>query len=182
MHFSRSNHSAGGFSNQQALLLLLIAVPISLIGISLVITVAVRPRLPQTAQAAAPANESTRPTEPTTIVEQPTQDEAQDTAAKPLANRAREASNSNNCWFQMESDGQLIGRRCSVSQRSNANGDRVFDVVEPSGLKRSVVLWDNEEAEVFLQGQRYTGNWHIDEDGDVRVSLPGGTFAFMPPA
>lgn len=82
----------------------------------------------------------------------------------------------------MESEGRLIGSRCNVSARVNANGDRVFDVVKPTGLKRSVVLWDNKEAEVFLQNQRYTGNWHEDEDGDVRVSLPAGTFAFKPPA
>ena len=53
----------------------------------------------------------------------------------------------------METDGPLIGDRCNVSQRINANGDQVFDVVEPSGLKRTAVLWDNKEAEVFPQGQ-----------------------------
>lgn len=57
----------------------------------------------------------------------------------------------------METDGRLVSDSCSVSQRINANGDQVFDVVEPSGLKRTAVLWANKEAEVFLRGQRYTG-------------------------
>ena len=81
----------------------------------------------------------------------------------------------------MRSGGQLTGNLCSVTQRINVNGDRVFDVIEPSGLKRAVVLWENDEVEVFLESKRYTGNWIVDDDGDVRVNLPGGTFAFTPP-
>ena len=75
-----------------------------------------------------------------------------------------------------------MGDRCMVSERINTNGDRVFDVIEPSGLKRTVLLWDNNAVEVFLVGRRYTGEWHRDDDGDVRVKLPGGTFAFTPPS
>ena len=81
----------------------------------------------------------------------------------------------------MQRGGSLIGDRCIINSRINTNGDCVFDVIEPSGLKRSVVLWDNDSVEVFLDGQRYTGEWSVDNDGDVRVSLPGGTFAFTPP-
>jgi hypothetical protein len=68
-----------------------------------------------------------------------------------------------------------------VTQRVNDNGDRVFDVIEPSGIKRAVVLWERDEVEVFLAGQRYTGSWLVDDDGDVRINLPGGIFAFTPP-
>ena len=82
----------------------------------------------------------------------------------------------------MQRDGDLVGVRCIVNARINTNGDRVFDLIEPSGLKRSVVLWDNDSVEVFLKGQRYTGEWSLDDDGDVRVRLPGGEFAFTPPA
>lgn len=81
----------------------------------------------------------------------------------------------------MQRGGPLIGDRCSVTLRVNVNGDRVFDVIEPSGLKRSVVLWENDDVEVFLNEQRYTGSWLVDDEGDVRVSLAGGTFAFTPP-
>ena len=56
----------------------------------------------------------------------------------------------------------------------------LFDVVEASGLTRSIVLWDDSEAEVFLEGVRYTGNWTVDSDGDVRVTVGDGTFAFTP--
>jgi len=180
----RRSVAAAGFSTQQALLLLLIAFPIGLIGIGVVMTVAMRPQPPQVTQASpAPVEQPAREEEPTTIVESRNLVEQQPATAKPLANQVSgNSSTASNCWFQMESGGRLIGSRCDISQRVNANGDRVFDVVEPTGLKRSVVLWDNKDAEVFLENQRYTGNWHVDEDGDVRVSLPAGTFAFKPPA
>ena len=179
-----SSSSAAGFSNQQALLLLLITFPIGLIGIGLVITLTMRPQSPQVTQTSpAPVEQPAREDEPATIVESTNLVEPQPSTDKPLANQVSGNSNTDsNCWFQMENGGRLIGSRCNISQRVNANNDRVFDVVEPTGLKRSVVLWDNKEAEVFLNEQRYTGNWHVDEDGDVRVSLPAGTFAFKPPA
>lgn len=163
---------------------LLIAFPIGLIGIGLVITLAMKPKAAPTAQAPAPislppSEEMAPEIESPPTAEMPTPDEPP--TPKPLTNQAsRKNSSGSTCWFQMETGGQLIGYRCSISQRINANGDKVYDVIEPSGLKRSIVLWDNNEAEVFLKGQGYAGNWRVDDDGDVRVSLPAGTFAFKP--
>jgi len=177
--------AAAGFSNQQALLVLFIAFPIGLIGLGLVITLGMRPQEPQVTRAPQvpriPIEEPAIEEQPTIIEETPNPVELPMPTPQPLANQARSSSNNGStCWFQMETGGGLIGNRCSVSQRINVNGDRVFDVVEPSGLTRSVVLWENKEAEVFLQGQRFTGNWSLDDDGDVRVRLPSGTFAFKP--
>lgn len=179
------NVSTAGFSNQQALLALLIVFPIGMIGIGVVVTLAMRSNSISTAQAPAPAMETPSTNAPAQE-EQDTISQAaptHSTAAKPLANpgSSNTTSSENTCWFQMQRGGDLIGDRCSVTQRVNVNGDRVFDVIEPSGIKRAVVLWENDEVEVFLEGKRYAGNWHVDDDGDVRVSLPGGTFAFTPP-
>ena len=83
------------------------------------------------------------------------------------------------CWFQMQRDAdRLEGYRCAVSSRQNANGHTVFDVVEPGGLTRTVVLWEDKSAEVLLNGNRYEGQWAEDDDGDIRVRLAGGVFAF----
>ena len=193
--------STAGFSNQQALLALLIVFPIGLIGVGVVAMVAMRSNLSPTAQAPQPANQtpassalpaqgSPEPSRQTTSSSAPLAQDAPiatkpapSTPTKPLANQgsASQRVDGNNCWFQMRSGGQLTGNLCSVTQRINVNGDRVFDVIEPSGLKRAVVLWENDEVEVFLESKRYTGNWIVDDDGDVRVNLPGGTFAFTPP-
>ncbi|MEB3264890.1 MAG: S1C family serine protease [Synechococcus sp.] len=86
------------------------------------------------------------------------------------------------CWFQQTPNAEeLLPARCRVVARTNANGDKVFDLIEPGGLTRTVVLWDDDSAEVFLGGTRYLGRWGIDSDGDVRVSLEGGSFAFRQP-
>ena len=83
------------------------------------------------------------------------------------------------CWFQMEADSErLEGFRCSISSRRNANGHLVFDVVEPSGLQRTVVLWQDKTAEVLINGQRFEGEWLEDNEGDIRVTVNGGVFAF----
>lgn len=89
-------------------------------------------------------------------------------------------STGHTCWFQNVRGGPLLGRTCLVRSRTNVNNHQVFDVIEPSGLKRSIVLWDNDEVEVFLKGTRYVGTWYEDSDGDIRIDLPMGSFAFRP--
>ena len=95
------------------------------------------------------------------------------------SNPGSATSVSATCWFQMQSDAErLDGFRCKVSSRVNANGHKVFDVVEPNGLERTVVLWEDKTAEVLINGQRYEGEWLKDDEGDVRVNVNGGVFAF----
>ena len=130
-----------GFSNQQALLLLLVALPIRVIGFGLVMAVAMRPLTPLTEQAPAPIEEAKTGKELPTSVETPSPAELPKSTSKPLANRTSGLySDEDTCWFQMETDGRLVSDRCSVNQRINANGDKMFDVVELSGLKRTAVL------------------------------------------
>ena len=176
--------TAAGFSNQQALLVLLIAFPLGLIGLGIVLTILTKPASQSIAET---PNESSTQVPPASISEESKPEplvpaiETKAVRSKPLANRSDfRDPGGNSCWFQMQSGGQLIGNRCTINSRVNVNGDRVFDVIEPSGLKRSIVLWDNEEVEVFLEGIRYTGKWWTDSDGDVRVTVGGGTFAFTP--
>jgi S1-C subfamily serine protease len=83
------------------------------------------------------------------------------------------------CWFQMTSGStRLDPSHCSVSSRTNSNGHTVYDIVEPGGLQRSVVLWENKSAEVFLGDERYVGEWSEDDEGDIRVEVNGGVFTF----
>ncbi len=65
-----------------------------------------------------------------------------------------------------------------VERRIHANGHDVFGVMDQGGLTRTVVLWDDDSAEVFLDSRRYVGRWALDADGDVRVNVAGGVFAF----
>jgi serine protease Do len=103
--------------------------------------------------------------------------------AEPQFNSGQPQSNTPTCWFQgtVGSD-NLDGFRCSVISRVNSNGDTVYDVVEPNGLTRTVVLWEGNKVEVIVKGQVYEGEWMKDSDGDIRVNINGGIFAFSPPS
>lgn len=86
------------------------------------------------------------------------------------------------CWFQMQRRSDVFtGFECQVVSRVNANGDTVYDVVEPNGLKRSIVLWDDSTVEIFLNGQRYEGVWREDPERDIQIQLPQGDMAFRRP-
>ena len=76
--------------------------------------------------------------------------------------------------------GRTKGAQCSVSDRVNANGHTVIDLVEPNGTKRVIVLWKGGEAEVFLKGDRYVGT-HTISGNHISVTGGGGTFQFLPP-
>jgi serine protease Do len=90
--------------------------------------------------------------------------------------------NKASCWFQMaDGDEQLKGFNCRVSSRVNSNGHKVYDVVEPGGLSRTVVLWEGDKAEVIVNGKSYEGIWARDQDGDIRVDVNDGVFAFSLP-
>ena len=99
-----------------------------------------------------------------------------------LFNEGQPQANSPTCWFQLTSGSErLDGFRCKVSSRVNSQGHEVFDVVEPNGLSRTVVLWEGGEAEVIVKGQPYQGEWLEDDEGDIRINVNGGIFAFSPP-
>jgi hypothetical protein len=105
---------------------------------------------PQSPQAPTPIEESTGDRDSPTIVEPPTPVKLPASTPMPLANQVSDYNiNDSTCWFQIETGGHLIGYRCTLSQGINVKEDRVFDVVKPSGLKRSVALWNNKEVEIF---------------------------------
>jgi hypothetical protein len=81
----RSQSTQAGFSNQQALLLLLVAFPIGLIGLALVMTMAMRPLTPQAAQGPSSVEEPKKTKELPTSVETPLSVELPNSAPKPLA-------------------------------------------------------------------------------------------------
>ena len=115
-------------------------------------------------------------------------DEIASSSRPVLANRRspavsnRSTDRRGSCWFQQKRKGELVPSDCSVSSRRNSNGHLVYDVVESQGnFKRTVVLWDESKAEVILRNKVYQGSWRTDKDGDVRVSVSGGIFAFAIP-
>lgn len=123
------------------------------------------------------------PSPPSRLETTQSPDDASEGAANDSARRPEEASGRSTsgptCWFQLSQDStDLEPSRCSVTTRRNVNGHLVYDVIEPNGTTRTVVLWNDDSAEVILQGKRYLGRWNKDQDGDFQVHLDQGTFAF----
>ena len=82
---------------------------------------------------------------------------------------------SQNCWMY-EGGRDVPAFRCDVSERTNANGHRVWDIShnQNNGAQFSVILWDDQTAEVFVNGERGETTWYYDRDGDARIELGRG--------
>ena len=84
------------------------------------------------------------------------------------------------CWFI--NNGQTnSGEFCQVGRRVNANGHRVWDITTADKVTLTLVIWDDNYAEVLHDmipyGERWV-KWYIDRDGDYRFILPHGEFSF----
>ena len=84
-----------------------------------------------------------------------------------------------NCWIQ-EGQASAPAFRCDVSARTNANGHIVWDIShnENNGANFSVLLWDDNTAELFFNGERLDTTWYTDSDGDTRVDVGRIQFIF----
>lgn len=84
-----------------------------------------------------------------------------------------------NCWYY-EGYGSAPAFRCDVSMRINANGHKVWDIShnQNNGAQFSVVLWNDNTAEVFIKGERVTTTWFNDSEGDTRIELGEKQFIF----
>ena len=82
------------------------------------------------------------------------------------------------CWY-ME-PGQIDrGEYCQTTRRINANGHIVFDIVDGDGDKFTVVLWDDNVAEVIgLTARPQQLRTYEDSQGDTRIVWPDG-FEFV---
>jgi len=69
------------------------------------------------------------------------------------------------CWYG-NAGAQLTHTFCDVDRRVNANGHIVFDV---DGLG-TVVLWDDDTAEIINDNGGYTDNLIVSQSGrDIRL-------------
>ena len=94
-------------------------------------------------------------------------------APAPEAQPAATANKAATCDFP--TDDTVSGRdtyRCSVTERTNANGHTVHDI-SLDGRKISVVLWDNGSAEYFEDGTRFEGSHFTMGNGQTSVTLEG---------
>ena len=74
------------------------------------------------------------------------------------------------CWFNDYNTGHLEASYCKTGTRINANGHRVFDVVDYVGNEFTLVFWDDKVVEVIgLTPRPVQATWYTDSDGDTRI-------------
>lgn len=80
------------------------------------------------------------------------------------------------CWFD-NNRGALTPTYCQTSRRVNANGHVVFDIVDHQGTEMTLVLWDDNSAEILAFGTRTWARSWYDSQGDLRLETPSGEMA-----
>ena len=77
------------------------------------------------------------------------------------------------CWIIRPNVANNPAFSCDVSERTNYNGDLVYDIThqEGRGADFSVIIWDDGTSEIFVDGARHTTTWYYDHEGDVRLNL-----------
>ena len=84
------------------------------------------------------------------------------------------------CWFQRGNTNRLAPTGCYTEIRTNANGHKVWDVIDHQGTKFTLVFWvDNHgdrsgEVEMIMNGRVHNGTWNYDNQGDRRINIYGG--------
>jgi len=82
-------------------------------------------------------------------------------------------ANAGTCWFD-NGRGGLSPSYCQTNRRINSNGHVVFDVVDFQGTKMTLVLWDDNTAEMIMNGQVINAHTWYDREGDLRIEVAGG--------
>ena len=77
------------------------------------------------------------------------------------------------CWFQTyANNNRLVPTYCQTDFRVNANGHRVWDVVDHQGSEFTLVFWDDSTVEVIGMTPRpIEARWYDDDQGDRRIYL-----------
>ena len=79
------------------------------------------------------------------------------------------------CWFREGQHHLAQGEWCGTERRINANGHVVFDITDNKGKTITIVMWDDNTAELIgLVDQVITVPTYTDRDGDTRFVFPQG--------
>lgn len=80
------------------------------------------------------------------------------------------------CWFSA-GNGRLAPTYCQTERRINANGHVVFDIVDYQGTELTLVLWDDNTAELISNGTKVWARHYYDNEGDLRLETAHGEMA-----
>ena len=79
------------------------------------------------------------------------------------------------CWFRENVAHNAQPEYCGTERRINANGHVVYDVTDNKGQTVTIVMWDDDTAELIgLVDKVITVPMYTDSDGDTRFVFPQG--------
>jgi len=85
------------------------------------------------------------------------------------------------CWFQQTTGARRSPASYCDVQRVGQPGELVYRLVT-DGITRTIYLEHGGYAEVLLSGKRYKPRWRYDNQGDIMLTFPDGSwFAFRIP-
>ena len=87
-------------------------------------------------------------------------------------------ANASTCWFERGETGRMSPTHCQTNRRINANGHVVFDIVDWQGTEFTLVMWDDDTAELIgLSPNPVLARTRIDAQGDLRIETSAGEMA-----
>ena len=81
-----------------------------------------------------------------------------------------EPAKAGTCWYIYDSY-MTDGVYCRTIRRINGDGHIVFDITDGAGATFSVVLWDDNTADVVFKDQSLRVPTYTDSDGDERIVI-----------
>lgn len=79
------------------------------------------------------------------------------------------------CWFREGRYHNAAPEYCATERRINSNGHVVFDVTDIKGQTLTIVMWDDNTAELIgIADYVVKVPIYTDRDGDTRFVLPQG--------
>ena len=88
------------------------------------------------------------------------------------------AAEAGTCWY-IPYGGYSQGEYCRTIRRINANGHIVFDITDGIGDKYTIVLWDDNSAEVFGPKGYSVVYSYEDRQGATRLQFSDKEFVFV---
>ena len=96
-------------------------------------------------------------------------------AAIGVALAAPAPADAGTCWFREHSNHVADAQWCGTQGRINANGHIVFDVTDHTGKKLTIVMWDDDTAELIgIAPYPIEVRTYEDSEGDTRFILRDG--------
>lgn len=102
-------------------------------------------------------------------------------AAKPRqSSKAPSAQSIKKCWLQSAPNQAIQQFNCSVKRRQDPRGLNIYDINGNNFQQITIILNNNNSAQIYTQGERSDGRWENSPNGALLVSIGVDRLGFYP--